>query len=972
MKNFYENSRRALFCSLIYLLIFASIGRGQHPTPNPAIEQFANQLIEAETDAARENLLAANANLLIAELAANLLQKGRQAMSKNEFPKAEQAFSLSLKVSEAANNQAGAAAALRNLGGVSGVQGKFDKALEYFQKAAAAYETLGDDGGLAYALRGIGNVESIFGNYEKSLAAFQRSLALFEKTGDKAGQSTINSSLNAVYQNVGDFERALEYGNRALAVAREIGDKNTIGMSLSNLANVKNSLGDHRSSLQLNEEALEIFEQIDQSERIALTLNNIGNTYLRQNDFVVAEDYFRRGLALREKIGDRDGIARSNFKLGELKVAQENYAAALPFLKRAVELRETEAKDPANLAAALSLTGDVYFRQNDFPKAKDFYERALTLADSVGDKETTAAILVSAARFNLENGERDAATAKIRRAIEIAAALNLRETLWEAQTLAGEIWLAANDKTRARQSFEAAIKTVEDARLLIAGGERERQRFFEGKIKPYHALVELLIGEKKNEEAFAFAERAKARVLLDVLQTGRAQLSKAMTAPEQEQEAKLRSRIYTANNQLQNEAAKEKSDAARLAELQKNLAQARTALDSFTTMLYIAHPELKIQRGETSVADLNALNQIFANADSALLEYVVTENRTFVFLLAPVKNKVTLEVFPIEIKRDDLSKEIETFRGKIARRDLRFGDDAKKLFNLLLAPVARQIGNSPRLAIAPDGALWELPFQALIDNQNKYLVETAAVSYAPSLSVLAEITGKKNKQIAETNFLGFGNPSRAAKTISGEKTTSSVLMGDNFADLPEAKKQVEELSKLYGANRSLVFTGTKATETEFKQQAGKYKILHLATHGILDDASPLYSYILLANSGDASGEEDGRLEARELMRMNLSANLVVLSACETGRGRIGAGEGLIGLSWAFFVAGSPTTVASLWKVESASTTELMLNFYRQLQDKTKPASKAGALQSASTVLLKSEKYSHPFYWAGFSVIGDGQ
>lgn len=971
MKNFYENSPRVLFCLLICLLIAVSTARGQQPTPNPAVEQVANQLLEAETDAARESLFAANANLLTAELAANLLQKGRQLMSKNEFPKAEQAFSLSLKVSEAAKNQAGAAAALRNLGGVNGIQGKFDKALEYFRKAAAAYETLGDDTGLGYALRGIGNVESIFGNYEKGIAAFQRSLALFEKTNDKAGQSSINSSLNVVYQNVGDFERAVEYGNRALAVAREIGDKAAVGAALSNLASSMNSRGDYRSSLEFNEEALEIFEQINQSERIALTLNNIGNTYLRQNDFTVAEDYFRRGLALREKIGDRDGIARSNFKLGELKIAQASYAAALPFLKRAVELRETEAKDPANLAAALSLTGDVYFRQNDLPKAKDFYERALTLADSVGDQETTAAILVSAARFNLANGERDAAAAKISRAIEIAAALNLRETLWEAQTLAGEIWLARNDKTQARQSFEAAIKTIEESRLLIAGGERERQQFFESKIKPYHALIELLIGEKKNEAAFAFAERAKARVLLDVLQTGRAQLNKAMTAPEQEQEAKLRNRIYAANNQLQNEAAKEKPDAARIADLQKNLAQARTALDSFTTLLYIAHPELKIQRGETSVADLNGLDKIFATADSALLEYVVTENRAFVFVLAPVKKKMTLEAFPIEIKRGDLSKAIENFRGKIARRDLRFGDDAKKLFNLLLAPVARQIGSLPRLVIAPDGALWELPFQALIDNQNKYLVETAAVSYAPSLSVLAEIAGKKNKQFAETNFLGFGNPSRAAKTISEEKISRPVLMGDNFADLPEAKKQVEELSKLYGANRSLIFTGARATETEFKQQAGKYKILHLATHGILDDASPLYSYILLADGG-ASGEEDGRLEARELMRMNLSANLVVLSACETGRGRIGAGEGLIGLSWAFFVAGSPTTVASLWKVESVGTTELMLNFYRRLQDNTKPASKAGALQSASIALLKSEKFAHPFYWAGFSVIGDGQ
>lgn len=197
-------SRFASLCLVVCLAFCAFDLRGQQPTPNSAIELFANQLLSAETDAVRENLFNENKNLLTAELAANLLQKGGQSMSRNEFRDAERAFSLSFKVSETANNRAGVAAALRNLGGVNGIQGKFDKALEYFQKAAVVYETLADEKGLATALRGIGNVESTFGNYEKGIDAFRRSLALFEKTGDKAGQSSINSSLNIVYQNIGD------------------------------------------------------------------------------------------------------------------------------------------------------------------------------------------------------------------------------------------------------------------------------------------------------------------------------------------------------------------------------------------------------------------------------------------------------------------------------------------------------------------------------------------------------------------------------------------------------------------------------------------------------------------------------------------------------------------------------------------------------------------------------------------------
>ena len=943
--------------------------RAQTPTPKTAVEQLAARLLAADSDAAGENLLAENKSFLNAELSAVLIRQGRQLIGANDFANAERAFRLALKISETAGDQLGAASALRNLGGVSGMRGNFTNALDYFQKAVAAFENTIDENGLAQSLRGLGNVESSLGNYERGIAAFQKSLAIYEKLADKNGQAIINSSLNIVYQNVGDYERAFNYGNRALALARETGDKTTLGMSLSNLSSLSNSRGDYRSALQFNQEALRLFEANDDQLRIALTLNNIGDTYLRQNDFASAEDNFRRGLSLREKIGDKDGIARSNQRLGELMIRREEYPAALKYLLAAVALREAEAKEPASLAATLAAIGDVYRRQKDLARAGDFYQRALTLADSTGEKETLANVLIGSARFHLAVNELGKAQAEISRAVEIASALGLRETLWEAQTAAGEIQLADGNKVRARQYFEAAIGTVEESRYTIAGGERERQRFFETKLKPYHGVIEILVGEKRFETAFAYAERAKARVLLDVLQTGRAPLAKTMTATEQAQESKLRSRIFAADTKLQAKVAGKNPDAAEIAELRTDLDQARTALDSFTTLLYVAHPELKLQRGENKIVDLTALKRLLPDARTALLEYVVTENRTFVFVITNGAAQPLIEVYPIEIGRANLGKIVSAFRDKLARRDLRFADDAKKLYNLLVPPAARAaVTAKNNLIVAPDASLWEVPFQALIDSQNKYIVESAAVSYAPSLSVLTEIERRQNIRRDDSTLLAFGNPS--SKSIVKSADASRVaLPGEIYADLPEAEKQVKALSALYGANRSLIFTGSNATEAAFKKSADNFEVLHLATHGFLNDSSPLYSYILLAE-GDADDSEDGKLEAREIMRMNLTANLVVLSACETGRGRIGAGEGLIGLSWSFFVAGSPTTMASLWKVESASTTELMLDFYRQMRNKAKLTSKSAALRASSIKLLKTEKYAHPFYWAGFVIIGN--
>jgi CHAT domain-containing protein len=176
---------------------------------------------------------------------------------------------------------------------------------------------------------------------------------------------------------------------------------------------------------------------------------------------------------------------------------------------------------------------------------------------------------------------------------------------------------------------------------------------------------------------------------------------------------------------------------------------------------------------------------------------------------------------------------------------------------------------------------------------------------------------------------------------------------------------------LFGATRSKVYVGAEAREDRTKAEAGKARVLHFATHGVLNNAAPLYSHLVLAPGGSS---EDGLLEAWELMQLDLKAELAVLSACETARGRFGAGEGMIGLTWALFVAGVPTTLVSQWKVESAGTRDLMLNFHRGLRAPIAAGrqTKAEAIRQAALKLMKNPETSHPFYWAGFVLVGDGQ
>jgi CHAT domain-containing protein len=375
------------------------------------------------------------------------------------------------------------------------------------------------------------------------------------------------------------------------------------------------------------------------------------------------------------------------------------------------------------------------------------------------------------------------------------------------------------------------------------------------------------------------------------------------------------------------------------------------------------------------------------NPRTALLEFVVTEYRVLVFVLkqkqAPdsrvggssaQKNSgssaVDLSAHIIRARRKELEETVRGLRARLASRRPGFQEFATRLYDQLIKPAAAELKDVDNLVIVPDGILWALPFQALQSSANRYLIEDYAISYAPSLGVLREIAKEKRRATGRvpTTLLAIGNPTIATATADRVK---SAFMDEMLVPLPDAERQVKALGRLYGPNASKIYVGADASEERLKQEAGRCRILHIATHGIINWASPLYSQLVLSTSGDNSGE-DGLLEAWELMNLDLNADLVVLSACETGQGRIGAGEGMIGFSWALFVAGCPTVVVSQWKVESGSTADLMIEFHKALTASRKQTvSKAAALRLASLKLLRTGRYRHPFYWASFVVVGNG-
>src|SRR5258708_6006350 len=285
----------------------------------------------------------------------------------------------------------------------------------------------------------------------------------------------------------------------------------------------------------------------------------------------------------------------------------------------------------------------------------------------------------------------------------------------------------------------------------------------------------------------------------------------------------------------------------------------------------------------------------------------------------------------------------------------------------MLAPAAAELKGVKTIGIIPDGPLWQLPFESLVMPDGRFVIERMACFYAPSIAVYREMV-RHDRPRPSGNFLAFANP----LLRRGEEVTEAKLRESEAGPLPDAEREVERSAQFFRDGKR-IYLGADALESRVKSESSEYDIIHFATHGVLDDNNPMYSHLLLATSpGDPS--EDGFLETWELMRLDLHAELAVLSACDTARGTVHAGEGLIGMSWALFVAGCSSTVVTQWKVPSSSSAALMIDFYRQWLHARRDTwfAKAEALRQARLHLLRDGKHHDPFYWSGYVLIGSGR
>lgn len=921
--------------------------------------------------------------LRISQLAARLAEKGgeRAALGEalhnaglaynrqNRAAEAVESLQKSLAVFEEVGDRRSVARELNQLGLIHRQQGRPEQALDHFKRSLALGEECGDKRQVAAALNNIGIVHKSQGRHELALEFQRRSLALAEELNDREVMKDASNSIGNVYQAQGLYGQALDYYRRSRALSEELGDRAGVARTVYNIGAVYNLQGRYAEALACFEQSIKIGEELGAAadrRDLAFNFHSLGRLYYFQGSYEQALEYYHKALKIREETGDRFGVGQTLNNIGIVYRSQGRYEQALETFQKRLRLAE-EMGVKEGVATSLSNLGDVYRQQGRSDLALEYQQKSLRLREEMSDRRGICAVLVRLAQLYGEKGDYPEMLKAGQRVESLAAEMNAYEELWKGQEQTGRALRALGRTAEARQSFVAAIDTVERVRREVAGGEQQQQSFLENRLSPWLGMVELLVSQGEYAEALTFAEASKARVLLDALQGGRAGLRQSLSEAERKEEEERRLRLVSLNSKLAAEARSEKSDPARVAALRSEVEKARLEYEDFETRLYVAHPELRVQRGEAPPFKSEELASLLPDASSALLEYVAADDATYLFAVTKAAGRpgADVRVYTLPLKREELAKQAEAFRQQLAGRDLGFRASASKLYELLLKPAEAQLRGKTNLVIAPDGALWDLPFQALLNGSNRFLLEEAAVAYAPSLTVLREMSKRKRKDSGEApaTLLALGNPLQGKEAVGG-----AALRGGKLEALPEAEQEVKELGRLYGAARSKVYTGAEAREDRFKAEAGRARILHFAAHGLVNNASPMYSHLALAAGGAG---EDGLLEAWELTRLDLKADLAVLSACETARGRTAAGEGMIGLSWAMFIAGVPSLVVSQWKVESAGTRELMVNFHRGLISPTPKLTKSEALRQAALKLLKNPETNHPFYWAGFVLVGEG-
>lgn len=834
--------------------------------------------------------------------------------------------------------------------------------------------------------------------FQRSEELARQALDLSEKTGDKARAAMAMVYLESAISYQGRLSEALEIAQKDVPIARESGDKKALEQALNCLASITGGLGRYEEALGIFYELLDLARELNDSTMEYISLLNIGEAYVRSDEPDKAELPLQKSLriarelkpTLRASNPSKKATEMALLNLGGMEMARRHYRAALNYYE---QVHESKPESSLWVVAALQGMASSYEQLGEPQKAIEFINQAMPLAEKAASGVEYRDLL-SALGVNQEKlGDLDAAFANENKALALMHEFGGDpDSEWQVEGRIAHIEHAMGNNEQAVEYYKNSLRGIELLRPVALNTEEGRAGILERSRATYAETADVLFEMHHENEALEISDRGRARAFLEMLAESRAGLADELTPEQYNREETILLRISAAQKELWKEdispAEKKKHEA--------DLAAAEDDLEKFHSEVRKSNPHYASFRYPEPVSIHEVQSQLLGE-NTALIEYLLGEKRSLAWVLT--KDKITCTVLPGKKQIEEqvaafhkvLSQRVSalTVRQSLSEVSLQ----GSNLYDSIFKPLETALGSSKRLIIIPDGTLSYLPFEALVTvrahQRHAYLVERFAIVYGPSASALVAIQTANQPSASPKGLLAFGDPAinnaetdtkqvaslqpasggaiaRVRRSAPAEDYTER---GFSFARLPYARTEVLTIGKLFPVGQRQLYLGADAREETVKNSNLRdFQFIHFASHGFMDESHPARSGILLSRAPGSS--EDGILQVGEIMRLKMNADLVTLSACSTGLGKLVNGEGMLGLTRAFFYAGAKNVAVSLWNVNDSATASLMGNFYRNLEH---GLSQSEALRQAKLELLHSSQplWRHPYFWAAFVIDGRG-
>lgn len=859
-------------------------------------------------------------------------------------------------------------------------QHQFDQAMPHYQKALSMASEIRDSVWVGILYDNIGGVYRTMGHLNKSLTYRKRALDIFENAGTDIDLSITLNNLGLTYYEFSMADRAYKYLSRSLDLAKKIGDTYRLTNAYINMGLVYKSLGNYDQALIAYQKALDYARKTGNPIKIAHTLNNLGKLYQTLGEEEKSLEYIHEGLQTLQDHGIDDpgelatlykNIASRQLDMGEIDKASNNFYKALNFNKQVGDKHAITRvyMDMAKIARA----------QNNIQEAEKHAERALAMADSLNNSSLIVDANNEMGIVQHMQGNQEKSLSYMRRAYREARGISPKYTRPALADLARLFDTVESDS--AVYYGKKLVETIESTRSDIGELSIHKASFFENYSDLYGELASWMLKYQDNvHEAFAMVEASRSRSLLDELKQASENLEEKLPDEVRLKKQRLTDEIEKYQTQIDTTA-----NATRKEELKSALRDAELRYASLINEVRNETPSYKMLEYPSPITAEKA--QQLVDENTAVLEYAFGDNELLIFLVT--SNDIQVKQVDISEGSGDaqrMTRLVEQFRDKILahapEQELRAHADS--LVQHLIIPFKEEIAPYDNLMIIPDKVLAYLPFEALMMD-DRYLVERFNVKYAPSFTTFSLLQEEKQQEHShERDMLAV-----AGSNFQG--TSSSLNRGKALAPLPATLAEVDSIASKF-SNAEVLKQGNFEEEFIKESLTKNYRFVHLATHGIIDEDHPNLSGLALSSPPEeASGRNDGMLRSSEIYQLNINSEMVVLSACNTGLGKMVKGEGILGLQRSFFYAGVPTVSVSLWNVYDRSTAYLMDTFYTSLLEISRNSESAlnleswlrwagwdrsvsfgaaaPAMRQAKLEMINHPLYSHPIYWAPFIVVG---